>query len=193
MAKKPIILASSSPRRKQLLKQLGLDFEVVPSKYQEDMSLRLAPDRLVKKFARGKGLEVASRQPKGIVISADTVISLGDKVLGKPHTEAVAKKTLRKISNKTINIITGYSVIDCQSKKIVTKSVITKVKIKKLTNQEINNYVKTKEPLDKAGAFGIQGLGALLVTRIEGDYFNVVGLPLYDLVKTLNKFGVNIL
>ncbi len=190
---KKIILASRSPHKRKLLRQLGLEFIVVPSRYQEDMTLSLPPEQLVKKFARGKGLEVADRYNKGIVISADTVISLGNQILGKPHTPAVAKKTLRQISNKTIKIISGYSVIDCRTKKIVTKVITTKVKIKELTGQEINNYVKTKEALDKAGAFGIQGLGALFVTKIEGDYFNVIGLPLYDLARTLKQFGVKIL
>jgi len=193
MINKPIILASTSPRRKKLLQQVGLKFTVKSSHFKEDMSINLPPEQMVKYFAREKAKNVAVHYKQGIVIGADTVISLGNQILGKPHTAAVAKKTLRQISGRTIKIITGYSVVDCWTKKEVTKAITTKVKMKKLTTHEISNYIKTKEPLDKAGAFGIQGLGALLVSKIEGDYYNVVGLPLYDLVKTLKQFGIKII
>lgn len=187
-----IYLASTSPRRKQLLEQIRLDFEVVSSDYEEDMTLKMEPKKLAKHLSNGKAIAVAQNYKNGIVIAADTFVVLRDKLLGKPHTANVAQKMLQQISGKQVSIITGFTVIDIKNKKKISKVSEAKVFIKKLTSKEINNYIKTGEPLDKAGAFGIQELGALIVRKVEGDYFATVGLPLYDLGQVLKKFGVEI-
>jgi len=190
---KKIILASASPRRKELLERIGLRFEVEPSNYEEDMNSGLEPHELTQKISLEKAEAVASKCKDAIVIAADTFVVFGGQILGKPHTEEDARKMLETISGNYHSVITDFSIIDTGKNKTLSKSVETKVYIRKLTMAEIDAYVKSKEPLDKAGAYAIQGLGAVIVERIEGDYFNVVGLPLSALVEALKQFGINIL
>ena len=190
---KKIILASASPRRKELLEKTGLKFEIVASDYEEDMNLKMKPLALANFLSKGKAEAVARKYKNYVIIAADTFVALGDELLGKPRTTLEAEKMLRKISGKIVSIITGYTVIDTVANKKISKVSEAKVHMKKLTVEEIKNYIKTKEPLDKAGAFAVQGIGAVLIKKIEGDFFGIVGLPLYDLSKTLKKFGVNIL
>ncbi len=190
---KTIILASASPRRKELLGKLGLKFEVEPSNYAEDIDLALAPHELAQKISLAKAEVVARQHKDAIVIAADTFGIFKGKVLGKPHTEAEARTMLAAISGKSHSVITGFSIIDTDTNKTLSQSVETRVYIRKLTPAEIDAYVKSGEPLDKAGAYAIQGLGAVLVARIEGDYYNVVGLPLSALTDALKEFGVQIL
>ncbi len=190
---KTIILASASPRRKELLEKIGLRFKVEPSNYQEGMLSGLEPHELARKISLEKAKAAASKHENAIVIAADTFIVFGDQILGKPHTEKEARKMLETISGKSHSVITGFSIIDIGANKTVSKSVETKIYIKKLAPAEIDAYVKSKEPLDKAGAYAIQGLGAVFVERIEGDYFNVIGLPLSALTEALKEFGINIL
>ncbi len=190
---KQIILASTSPRRKEILKKTRLKFKTVASDYEEDMSLKLSPKELAKKLSWGKANAVAKKYKNAIIIGADTFVVLKNELLGKPHIEIEAKKMLRKVSGKTLSIISGFTVIDSDSGKKISKAIETKVYIKKLTTREINGYVKSKEPLDKAGAFAIQDLGATFIKKIEGDYLNVIGLSLYELTKVLRKFGINVL
>lgn len=190
---KQIILASTSPRRKELLEKTGLKFKIVSSNYEEDMSLKMRPLILAKFLSKGKAEAVAKKYKNHIIISADTFVALNDELLGKPHTRDEAREMLKKISNKVVSIITGYTVIDTGDNKKISNVSEAKVYIKRLSSDEIENYIKTKEPLDKAGAFAIQGLGAVIIKKIEGDFFGIVGLPLYDLSETLKKFGVKIL
>jgi len=190
---KTIILASASPRRKELLEKIGLRFEVEPSNYEEDMPSALEPHEFAKKISLEKAKVVASKHKNAIVIAADTFIIFGGQILGKPHTEKEARKTLETISGKSHSVITGFSIIDTGTSKALSKSVETKIYIRKLTLAEINAYVKSKEPLDRAGAYAIQGLGSVFVEKIEGDYFNVIGLPLSALTEALKEFGINIL
>ncbi len=190
---KTIILASASPRRKELLERIGLRFEVEPSNYEEDIYPGLEPHELAQKISLAKAESVASQHKNAIVIAADTFIVFGGQILGKPHTEKEARKVLETISGNSHSVITGFSIIDASKNKTLSKSVETKVYIRKLTPAEIDAYVKSKEPLDKAGAYAIQGLGAAIVERIEGDYFNVVGLPLSALTEALKEFGIRIL
>jgi len=173
-----IILASASPRRKQLLEQIGLTFEVEPSNYEEHLTPGIKPHELAKKISLGKAREVASRHKNAIVIGADTFILLGNQILGKPQTKNEARKMLETINGKPHSVITGSCIIDSNTNKTLSKSVETKVYIKKLTRSEISAYVKSGEPLDKAGGYAIQGLGAVIVEKIQGDYFNVIGLRL---------------
>ena len=188
-----IILASASPRRKELLEKIGLRFEVEPGNYQEDMPLGLEPHQLAQKISLAKAKSVARQHQNAIVLAADTFGIFEGKVLGKPHTEAEARTMLKTLSGRSHSVITGFTLIDTAKNKTLSKSVETKVYIRKLTLAEIDAYVKSKEPLDKAGAYAIQGLGAVFVEKIEGDYFNVVGLPLSALTEALKEFGINIL
>ena len=188
-----IILASASPRRKELLARIGLRFEVEPSNYEEDMPSGLEPHELAQKISLEKAEIVASKHKDAVVIAADTFIFFGGQILGKPHTENEARKMLKTINGKPHSVITGFSIIDTGKNKTLSKSVETKIYIRKLTLSEIDAYVKSREPLDKAGAYAIQGLGAVIVERIEGDYFNVMGLPLSALTEALKDFGINIL
>ena len=190
---KEVILASASLRRKELLKKIGLRFKVEPSNYQEGMLSGLEPHELARKISLEKAKIVARKHENAIVIAADTFIVFGDQMLGKPHTEKEARKMLETISGKPHSGITGFSIIDSRISKTLSKSVETKIYLRKLTPAEIEAYVKSKEPLDKAGAYAIQGLGAVFVEKIEGDYFNVIGLPLSALTEALKEFGINIL
>lgn len=190
---KRIYLASNSPRRKQLLEQIGLKFEICSSDYEENMTLDLKPIELAKHLSIGKAKSAVKNIQSGLIISADTFISFDNKVLGKPIDEKDAKNTLESISGKIVEVITGFTAINTETKKQISKAVVTKVFIKKLSDKEIDNYIKTREPMDKAGAFGIQGVGSLLVEKIEGDYNNIVGLPLFALAEVLKEFGVNLI
>ena len=190
---KRIILASASPRRKELLEKIGLKFEVEPSNYAEDMHSKLRPDELAKSISLGKAKVVASKHKNAIVIAADTFIVFRGKIMGKPNTEAEARKMLMRLRGKSHSVITGFTILDTDRNKVLTKSVETIIHIKKLTSEEIDAYVRSKEPLDKAGAYAIQGLGSVIVERIEGDYFNVMGLPLSALAEGLKEFGIHIL
>lgn len=138
-------------------------------------------------FSLGKAMSVAINEKNAIIIGADTIVACKNQILGKPKTSARAKKMLKTISGKIVSIITGYTIINTKTKKIITRSVETKAQIKKLTAKEISDYVKTGEPLDKAGAFAIQGRGAVIVKKINGDYNNVIGLPLFSLAESLKK------
>lgn len=190
---KKIILASQSPRRKALLKQIGLDFEVIVSSFEEKIDKNLKPGELAEKFSLEKAKDVAKRQKNAIIIAADTFVVLGNEILGKPKTKELAKKMLEKLSGKAHLVITGFTIIDTKSGKTVTKSVESKLFMKKLTKEEIDTYVNTGEPLDKAGAYAVQEKGGLFIKKIEGDFFNVVGLPIFAVTWELKKFGINIL
>jgi len=190
---KKIILASASPRRKELLEKIGLKFEVEPSDYAEDMRPGLSPDELARAISLEKARAVAGRHKNAIVIAADTFIVFRGKIMGKPGTEAEARKMLMRLRGKSHSVITGFTILDTDSDKILTKSVATVVHIKNLTLEEVDAYVKSGEPLDKAGASAIQGLGSVIVEKIEGDYFNVIGLPLSALAEGLKEFGIHIL
>ena len=189
---KRIILASASPRRKELLEKLGLKFEVDASNCEEEIDPVLGPDELVRRISITKAKSVAQRHQDAVIIAADTIGVIGKKLLGKPHTADEAGKMLAQISGKSHEVITGFTILDTVTNKIMTGTVSTKVYIKKLTQQEIAAYVQTGEPLDKAGAYGIQGRGAVIVEKIEGDYYNVMGLPLSALTEALIEFGISV-
>jgi septum formation protein len=190
---KTVILASASLRRKELLEKIGLKFEVEPSNYEEDISPKLKPRELAESLSFEKAKVAAGSHKNALVIAADTFIVFRGKILGKPKTETQAKKMLETINGKPHSVITGFTIIDTESNKAISKSVETKVYIKRLTPNEVDAYVKSGEPLDKAGAYAIQGLGSVIVEKIEGDYFNVMGLPLSALAESLKEFGVHIL
>jgi septum formation protein len=190
---KIIILASASPRRKELLEKTGLRFEVEPSNSEEDFDSGLDPHVFARKISLEKARVVAGKHRNSIVIAADTFIVSGNQMLGKPHTENEACRMLKTLNGKPHSVITGFSIIDTDTSKTLSKSVETKVYFRKLTPAEIDAYVKSGEPLEKAGGYAIQGLGAVIVEKIEGDYFNVIGLPLSALVEALKEFGIKVL
>ena len=185
-----IILASQSPRRKELLKQMGLAYRVVVAEIDEHMERDLPPDKLVEAISAEKAAAVAAGEgPESVIIAADTVVALDGEVLGKPHSEAQAAEMLGKLSGREHQVYTGFTVR--QGERIVTDHQRSEVRFRSLSDQEITAYIATGEPMDKAGAYGIQGLGSLLVEGIHGDYFNVMGLPVCMLGQTLKEFGID--
>lgn len=190
---KKIILASQSPRRKALLSQIGLNFEIDPSNYEEDMSLKMNPNKLAEFLSLGKAEDVAKKHKHSIIISADTIVAIDDEVFGKPKTNERARYMLNKLSGRAHSVITGFTIIDTDTNRKISKSVETKVYFKSIQKKEMDAYIATGEPLDKGGGYAIQGIAALFVEKIEGDYFNIVGLPILSLVEELKKFGVDIL
>ncbi|MBM3133501.1 MAG: septum formation inhibitor Maf [Chloroflexi bacterium] len=190
---KKIILASASPRRKELLEQIGLEFEVEPSNSRENMNSGLPPHEIARILSLEKARAVAERHPEAIVIAADTFIVFGKRIMGKAHTPSEAKEMLTRLNGKEHLVITGFTVLDKARGKTHTESVETKVRMKKMTAREIDAYVRSGEPIGKAGAYAIQELGSVMIEGIEGDYFNVVGLPLAPLAEGLKEFGVRVL
>lgn len=188
-----IILASQSPRRRQLLGQIGLDhFIVRPARGEEIMDPALSPAQLVEELSRQKAREVAgASDPGDLVIAADTVVAIDGRVLGKPHDREEACAMLSALSGREHTVYTGVTV--CRDDRILTQHEATQVRFRPLSPREIRAYVDSGEPMDKAGAYGVQELGALLVEGIRGDYFNVVGLPLCRLGQMLSQFGVELL
>lgn len=188
---KRIILASTSPRRKAILEQVGLTFEIIPSTYEEDMTLDLPSFDLAKHLASNKAKDVAKDQPDAIVIGADTFVVFNSHIIGKPHTIEKAREVLTMLSGKTHEIITGICVI--AGDRQVADVVSTKVTFRVLSSEEIDQYIQKDNPLENAGSYKIQEKGALLVEKIEGDYFNIVGLPIVRLAQILSSFDIYIL
>ena len=188
-----IILASSSARRKALLEQIGLTFKIDTGVQEEADFISQDPEQLVQEVSLKKAESVATHYSDALIIAADTIGVIGNRIIGKPHSEQEAGEILSLLSGRAHAVITGFTVLDTATGKSVSKSVYTTVYFKRLTKAEIEAYVETGEPLDKAGAYAIQGLGALFVEKIDGDYFNVVGLPLAALTDVLKEFGVKVL
>ncbi len=187
-----IVLASQSPRRQDLLGQMGLEFTTRSPQIDEDAFQGRDARDLVQTLSREKARWVAAQLPGDpIVIGADTVVVRDGTILGKPKDPAEARAMLASLSGRTHQVYTGVTV--CQGDKVVTQAEETQVTFRPLTQQEIACYVATGEPMDKAGAYGIQGLGGLLVAGIQGDYHNVVGLPVCRLDQILRDFGVDCL
>ena len=185
-----IILASNSPRRRELLAQIGLSFTVAPADVDESVLAGELPEAYAVRVALDKARVAAKRAGEGIVIAADTIVVIGDSILGKPADARDAEGMLALLAGKEHCVVTGLAVMDAATARSVTRISVTKVWFRDLTDREIAAYVGTGEPLDKAGAYGIQERGALLVERIEGCYSNVVGLPLSLLGEMLREFGV---
>ena len=184
-----LILASASPRRAALLSQIGLTFEVYPSEIQEtEQHQDMSPESVTQKLASLKARDVAERYTDGIVIGADTLVSFENELLGKPSNDKHAMKMLSRLSGKCHDVVTGVSLINLKKGQEKNWAEVTKVYFRQLQKAEIGNYIKSGEPSDKAGAYGIQERGAAFVKRIEGCYFNVVGLPLASLVEQLMDF-----
>lgn len=187
-----IILASGSPRRKELLTQMGLTFQVVVSDVNEGIDKDMPPEDQVYFISRRKARAVAEMVgPNQLVIAADTIVALEGEVMGKPHSQDEATRMLSHLSGRTHEVYTGFTLQ--LGERVVTQVERTLVTFRALTDDEIAAYVATGEPMDKAGAYGIQGLGSMLVSGIRGDYFNVMGLPVCRLGLALKEFGLDAL
>jgi septum formation protein len=185
-----IVLASKSPRRRYLLKQAGLSFSVVPSGIDENTFAVSSPSTYVRILAEAKAEDVATNYPNSWVIGADTIVLINGMVLGKPRSREEARTMLKRLSGQTHRVLTGYCVY-CEAKgKKFSETIQTDVLFKNLTDAEIEWYIYTKEPFDKAGAYAIQGLGTFLVKSIHGSYTNVVGLPVCEVIEILIREGV---
>jgi septum formation protein len=185
-----IILASNSPRRRYLLERAGLSFSVVPSTIDETALPADDPFTLVQALAEAKASEVAARFPESWVIAADTLVVVEDRVLGKPASEEQARDMLARLSGRTHQVLTGYCLCCLRRERRISEVVSTDVLCKSLTPAEIDWYIRTGEPFDKAGAYAIQGIGTFLVKRIDGSYTNVVGLPVCEVIEHLIREGV---
>jgi septum formation protein len=185
-----LILASKSPRRRDLLHQAGLTFTVIPSTVDERAVAMASPEEHVRLLAEAKAGEVALRFPKSWIIGADTMVFIENTVLGKPRTQSEARHMLEALSGNTHKVFTGYCICCKNAEKSFARTVETKVVFKPLTDSEMDWYVGTSEPFDKAGGYAAQGLGSFLIQRVEGSYTSVVGLPVCEVVDYLVKQGV---
>lgn len=186
------MLASKSPRRAELLTRIGLDFIVRPAEIDEAFAPGLAPAEAVAEISEKKACAVCAAEPEGrIVVACDTVVAAGSRIFGKPADADEAAAMLRALSGRTHDVFSGLTV--CTGERMVTACERTSVVFRALTEAEIAAYIRTGEPFDKAGAYGIQGMGMLLVERIDGDYYNVMGLPVCRLLLLLRSFGVDLL
>lgn len=184
----PLVLASQSPRRKHLLSMLGWTFSVCPCEKEEVIPPNVSPAQVVMALATQKALFVAQKQPEALVLAADTVVVLDDVILGKPRDDNHAIEMLNTLSGRSNTVYTGICLANHTSGRIVTQVERSDVFFYPMSEQEIRRYVASGAPLDKAGAYGIQDdWGALFIERIEGDYYNVMGLPLHLLYKTLTQ------
>lgn len=193
MKTKQIILASGSPRRKQILEQGGLNFTVEVSDYEEKSIPGVVPSEFVETLSLEKAKAVAKNHNDAIIIGADTIVVLDNQILGKPKTKEDAREMLKKLSGNTHSVFTGFTVIDTVNKRTITNHVETRIRFKNLSEEEISGYVETGEPMDKAGAYGVQDRGALFVEYIEGDYSSVMGLPILKIFEILKELGIDIL
>jgi len=182
-------LASRSPRRYELLKQVGLDFEVVPSRVIEDFVHTESPQDHVIRLAEAKAQDVAKGYPDRWVIAADTIVYINGSILGKPKNRKEAIEMLHNLSGQEHWVMTGFSVCHLEKGKNDKEAVQTAVKMKTLDPTEMEWYVQTGEPFDKAGGYAIQGIGSFMIESIRGSYTNVVGLPLCELVQMLDRLG----
>lgn len=189
-----LVLASKSPRRKELLSGFVKDFEIIADNSEEVIEEGITPEEAVCRLAEQKALNVAELATEdALVIGADTVVFIDGKILGKPSDKAEASEMLHRLSGRDHHVCTGIAVVDNSSKKVFSDFERTVVHFKQLGDIEIEKYIESGEPMDKAGAYGIQNIGALFVEYIKGDYFNVVGLPLCKLGRVLKEeFGYNL-
>jgi len=174
------------------LKRAGISFLVEVSGYDEDMRKRISPKTLARNLALEKARAVAVRHSNALIVAADTLAIFRGRVIGKPTNLSEAKKILGQLSGNCHSLITGFAIVDTGTGKIVTRAMETKVWFRKLSRREIDRYVKTREPLTVAGGYAIQGGGSSFANRIDGDFYNIVGLPLAVVVEELRKFGVGI-
>lgn len=191
---KKIILASGSPRRKELLKSMGLDFKVIVSEVEENIENEPFSTELIQNLAEEKASDVASKiNFPAIIIGSDTVVVINNKILGKPKDKEDAFIMLKMLSGNTHQVISAIAVIDKETGKVLKDSVVSDVTFKQLSDEEINSYIATGEPMDKAGAYAIQGFAGMFVKSINGCYSNIVGISVFKLAEMLKEIGVKLL
>lgn len=189
-----IILASASPRRKELLKNMGLDFDVMPSSIEENIDNKPFSYTIAESLALEKALYVSKQiHEPAVIIGSDTVVVIDNIILGKPEDKNDAYRMLKLLSGRTHKVISAIAVYDNQTKKTVQDSVTSYVEFRELTDEEIWSYVNSGEPVDKAGAYAIQGKAAIFVKRINGCYSNIVGISVYKLSEILKEFEIKVL
>lgn len=187
---KKLILASRSPRRRYLLNQAGLEFDVIPSRFDEDRVPVTAAEGYVRQLAESKAEEVAHGHKQRWVIGADTIVLVDNTILGKPTSVDDARQMLHRLNGRVHQVLTGFSIC-CRAKDhLFSQVVTTDVHFKTLSPEEVEWYIHTGEPFDKAGAYAIQGIGTFLVRQIKGSYTNVVGLPVCEVIEHLIRMGV---
>ncbi|MGE5253656.1 MAG: Maf family protein [Planctomycetaceae bacterium] len=189
MKSRPLILASASPRRQELLSSTGISFEVLASEVDEGIREKETPEEYVARLARQKAEKAGNRHKDRWVLAADTVVVVDGRMLGKPGGPQEAREMLGMLSGREHRVITGFCLVYGDSGKSREETVTTRVRFKKLSPREIDWYLGTGEPFDKAGAYAIQGKAAFMVKEIEGSYTNVVGLPLTEVIQTLQEMG----
>ena len=185
-----LILASQSPRRRYLLEKAGIEFSVIPSSFDETSVKLSSPDVYVRQLAECKARDISGQNPDSWVIGADTIVLIDDTILGKPGSRAEARTMLKSLSGKTHRVLTGYCICCHRTGRLFSDAVKTDVRFKKLTQGEIDWYINSGEPFDKAGAYAIQGIGSFLVKRINGSYPNVVGLPVCEVLDFLIRENI---
>lgn len=184
----PLLLASSSPRRKRLLAQVGIPFRARASGISEALA-DSAPEEAVRVIAYRKAEKVRLRNPDRWILGADTIVLVEGEVLGKPASEDDSRSALRRLSGRLHQVITGFCVLAPSGEKVHSESVTTDVRVAPLSRGEIEAYIATGEPFGKAGSYAVQGIGAFLVEGVSGSYTNVVGLPLFEVIRALRRVG----
>ena len=184
-----IILASASPRRRELLSKIGLEFEVIPSNCDEKLSDDIFSYEKIETLALNKAKDVINKVDDGVIIAADTVVVLDGKILGKPHSKQEAREMITALGGRTHEVITSIAMIDVKKEKILVKSTSTKVTFRKIEPEEVEQYISTDEPYDKAGAYAAQGLAAIFVERIDGCFNNVVGISVFEVHRMLKEIS----
>ncbi|HEX7415717.1 MAG TPA: Maf family protein [Smithellaceae bacterium] len=183
----PLILASASPRRQELLRFVGLKFKTIPAHLNEDYSEGESPREHVQRLSQDKAIVIAKKYPNAVVLGADTIVVIDKSILGKPENKYQARKMLRKLSGREHKVFTGFTIAHVASKIKQTKVIQSAVKFKTISAAELEWYIACDEPYDKAGGYALQGRGAYFIQSIRGSYTNVIGLPLCEVLETLKK------
>jgi septum formation protein len=188
-----IVLASGSPRRRDLLDALGVEYEVVVSRYREDTGMKSYPSRVVMLHAQRKVQDVAERVRRGVIVGADTIVYHQRRTYGKPRDRADARRMLRELQGKTHAVYTGLALYDTAQERLAVDYMRTRVVMRKLDDAQIEHYFRMVNPLDKAGGYAIQEAGGVIIERVEGCYYNVIGFPVAKLDEMLRGFGYALL
>lgn len=186
-----MILASKSPRRKEILESIGLNIEVITETVDESSNLDTVEDK-IKEISLKKVISVANKNIDKYVVGADTVVEIDGEILGKPKNRDDAKNMLKRLSNRKHRVITAYTLMNIEKKIEITRAIVSYVVFRELSDVEIEWYLDTNEPFDKAGSYGIQGYGKIFVSKIEGDFYSIMGFPIQDFMVDLKNLGIDI-
>lgn len=191
---KKLILASASPRRKELLENLGYEFQIIPADIDETVNGSKSPEEIVKELALQKASHIANNiDYPAVIIGSDTIVVIDNTILGKPENTEDAYKMLKLLSGRSHQVISGIAIIDTSNNNKIVESASSDVYFRPISEKEITDYISTKEPMDKAGAYAIQGLASTFIEKINGCYNNIVGLPLFKVTRALKEFDLDIL